>query len=63
MMVDICKCKGGSCPKKEQCYRYTALSDAIAQSYFMKPPWNEEKQECKYFYAIKPWNAESEEQK
>ncbi len=31
------KCKGGECPIKEQCYKFTA-ADRILQTYF-KPPF------------------------
>jgi hypothetical protein len=37
-MADITMCKGVGCPMKEQCYRYTAIPDEIAQSYLVNPP-------------------------
>jgi hypothetical protein len=36
-MADITKCPGGSCPLKEECYRYWA-PDGFRQSYFMQMP-------------------------
>ncbi len=33
-MPDISMCRGGDCPKKETCYRYTATPDRRWQSYF-----------------------------
>ena len=37
-MADITKCHGDMCPKKEQCYRYTATSHEFRQAYFMTTP-------------------------
>lgn len=46
-MPDITMCSGEGCPKKEQCYRFTARPDQ-RQSYFAKPPIND-RGECSYF--------------
>lgn len=49
-MTDIAKCKGGDCPLKETCYRYIAPADEYAQSYFVDPPYDKEKEECEYYW-------------
>ena len=36
-MPDITMCKGGNCPHKEKCYRFTA-KPSYYQSYFVEPP-------------------------
>jgi len=38
-MPDISMCKGGFCPLKLNCHRYTAKADDLAQSYFSEPPY------------------------
>jgi hypothetical protein len=50
-MPDISMCKGTDCPKKEQCYRYTAEPDSHWQSYFTSPPTKDG--ECGYFWPDK----------
>lgn len=37
-MPDISMCKGGKCPKKDDCYRYTVQPSEV-QSYFSMPPY------------------------
>jgi len=37
-MSDITKCNPTNCPVKEQCYRFTADSDELGQSYFVEQP-------------------------
>ncbi|MCP4645816.1 MAG: hypothetical protein GY851_35550 [bacterium] len=37
-MADITKCRGGRCPWRANCYRYTAPADPVAQSYFVTVP-------------------------
>jgi hypothetical protein len=49
-MPDITMCKGNDCPLKESCYRYTATPDDLWQSYFMNPPYDEEKKECDHHW-------------
>lgn len=39
-------CKGGNCPLKDLCYRYTAKADEY-QSYFIKEPYTLEKNKFK----------------
>jgi hypothetical protein len=53
-MPDISMCKGGSCPDKEQCYRYTA-TPSHWQSYanFMDFPGNGKHKKCDYYLKIK----------
>lgn len=48
--MDITLCRAESCPKKQDCYRYTA-SPSTFQSYFVFPPFFEygNKFECEYF--------------
>ena len=53
-MADITKCKGTNCPVKEKCYRFTAKSDEILQSYFLKPP-------IKYGKCEKFWGENSQQ--
>lgn len=48
-MPDISKCNGIDCPLKNNCYRYIAIASEY-QAYFMHPPYDEEKNECKYFW-------------
>ena len=47
-MVDITKCKGDSCPRKEDCYRFTAEADTW-QSWFVVPPFDGDK--CDMFWG------------
>jgi hypothetical protein len=37
-MPDISMCKGGSCPRKQDCYRYRAIPTSQRQAYFARPP-------------------------
>ena len=46
-MPDITMCKGDGCIKKEGCYRFKAVPDAILQSYFLEAPYVDN--ECYYF--------------
>ena len=50
-MPDITMCDGGKCPKKDGCYRHTAKPCDWRQSYFEKPPWDEDG-ECIYYWPI-----------
>lgn len=49
-MPDISMCAGGTCPSKDQCYRYRAVPNEYRQSYFMTPPLEDGK--CEYFWSI-----------
>lgn len=37
-MADITMCEGLMCPRKEQCYRYTAPKNEHRQAYFFQMP-------------------------
>ena len=49
-MPDITMCEGKDCPLKETCYRYTATPNEYRQSYFVNPPYDEEKKECTHYW-------------
>lgn len=50
---DITMCKGGKCPFKTMCYRYTALPNELYQSFFIKPPFKIDKgmPSCEMFWG------------
>ena len=50
---DITMCKGGKCPFKDICRRYTALPDESWQSYFIEPPFKiiKGKPSCEMFWG------------
>ena len=48
-MADITKCHGDMCSKKDQCYRYTAVSNEYRQSYFMNTPIKDDGT-CEHFW-------------
>jgi len=56
-MADISMCKGDNCKLKEKCYRFTATREEIWQSYFLKPPIDDEGN-CEYY-----WDNESTKNK
>ena len=37
-MPDITMCRGDDCPKRETCYRFTAIPDQYWQSWFVETP-------------------------
>jgi hypothetical protein len=47
--MDITLCKGGDCPLKEKCFRYTAKSNSEYQSYFVEPPYDKGNKKCDYY--------------
>jgi hypothetical protein len=49
-MADITMCEEISCPKKFECYRYTAMASEWRQSYFADSPWDDVKKECLHFW-------------
>jgi len=54
-MVDISKCRGTGCPKKEGCYRFTAR-DSNWQLYLGEVPLTQTPEgdvECRYFKSNK----------
>lgn len=52
-MPDITMCEGGSCPKRDQCYRFRAVPSEYRQSYFQQPPWDRWHR-CDHFWQIQP---------
>lgn len=49
-MADISKCRGGDCPLKEKCFRFTAPTNEFRQSYFVDVPYDKETNKCKYLW-------------
>ena len=49
-MSDVTKCNPINCPLKENCYRFTAPSNDMWQSYFTESPYNKETKECEYLW-------------
>ena len=50
-MVDICKCRGVDCDRKDRCWRYTA-PPGFRQSWFANPnmlKWVGDAEKCEYF--------------
>lgn len=50
-MSDITMCTGLKCELKENCYRFTSKRCEFMQSYFVKPPFKDNK--CLYFWNNK----------
>ena len=38
-MADITMCSGTNCPRKKECYRFTAQANEYRQSWFCEPPF------------------------
>ncbi len=53
-MADITMCTGEGCPAKERCFRFRAVPNRHWQSYFQKPPWQEDTYHCEYFAEYEP---------
>ena len=53
-MADITMCEGLTCPRKEQCYRYTAPKNEYRQSYFFQMPL-EKDLSCEHFVDNQEW--------
>jgi hypothetical protein len=51
-LSDITKCNDSECDKKDSCYRWTAPSEELHQSYFMDSPRNMESDECDLFWKV-----------
>lgn len=49
-MPDISMCAGGNCPKKQDCYRYTAKPSEFMQTYFCDPPYDAKEGTCEMFW-------------
>jgi hypothetical protein len=52
-MPDISMCAGGNCPKKQDCYRYTAKPSQYMQTYFVHSPYDVKEQTCEMFWDNK----------
>ena len=52
-MPDMTMCRGGECPIRETCYRYTAQPCDVRQSYFIEPPY--EDGICEYYLPKQPY--------
>ena len=51
-MPDISMCKGGNCPMRTWCYRYTAKPSEFMQSYFIEVPHTYSNPvDCDYFWS------------
>lgn len=50
-MPDITMCWGEGCPRRKECYRYTAKPSTHQQSYFVAPPIKDGG-ECEYFWRL-----------
>lgn len=46
-MPDITMCKDQDCPKKDNCYRFTATPDEL-QIYYVNSPWFNN--QCEFFW-------------
>jgi hypothetical protein len=60
-MPDITMCQGGTCPIKEECYRFKAVPSQYRQSYFAVVPYSEENKHCEYRWSMKPENKKGKE--
>jgi hypothetical protein len=49
-MPDITMCVGGSCPLKNDCYRFRALPSPHRQSFFMNVPYS--KDQCMGYWPL-----------
>ena len=57
MCADISKCSGITCPLKENCYRYTSVSNFHRQAYLMTTPVKKDLNgdpKCDYYWPNKP---------
>ena len=48
-MADISMCDGHECPKKQECYRYTAPVNEYRQAYFTFTPYDKDHTSCEMF--------------
>ncbi len=51
-MADITMCTGVDCPRKNQCYRFTA-SKGVYQSYFLNVVYDKIKDSCDEYWPNK----------
>ena len=58
-MPDISLCNGYDCPRRNTCYRFTALPSKYEQSYINPPgKWIGRKFSCDFFIDNKPFKYE-----
>lgn len=50
-MPDISMCPGNNCPKKEECYRFTAIPNEPWQAYFIANP-DPDGAACEFFWPL-----------
>lgn len=50
MSDDITFCKGGECPLRERCYRYTR--PARGDFWWMDPPYRQVRGDCDYYLPV-----------
>jgi len=55
-MVDITKCSGIHCKRRNKCYRFTVPAGE-PQSWFARPPLDRKDGHCQYFWPIEGWEA------
>lgn len=59
-MSDITKCSGENCPIKEKCFRFTAETEPLWQSYFLEIPgkWREPDPKCEIVLGNLVWECD-----
>ena len=60
-MPDITMCNGTGCPRKDSCYRHTAVPSEYRQSFFMNPPLKEDGS-CEYYWVREGQKVNREKQ-
>jgi hypothetical protein len=50
-MPDITMCRGGDCPFRVNCYRFTASPTPEHQSWFIEPPYDDERYSCDFYLS------------
>ena len=51
--MEITKCSGIGCEKRNKCQRFTNKSTGERQQYFIKPPLELETQFCTFFWGVR----------
>jgi hypothetical protein len=51
-MVDITKCRGRGCDRRDTCYRYTAVDDKYWQPYSVFDVDKEDGDTCNYYMEV-----------
>lgn len=57
-MSEITLCKGGDCPKKETCRRYTTLPVEYRQSWYFGWPPIRGAEDCEYYWPVESEQAD-----